>query len=264
MARELGWYVYAYVNPLDDRVFYVGKGRGSRVLQHLVRPGRGPKAAMMRAIRRAGFKPRLEILAHGLPDAESALRIEAAVIDAVGLKGLVNQIRGWHAARTGRIPLTELMAMYDKRKVAVKVPAVLIRVNRLYRPGMTAAELYDATRGVWVVGRRQGAAARFAFAVFEGIVREVYEIAAWLPAGSTFMTRSVQGERIRGRWEFVGRVASDRIRQRYVDRYVGHLFRPGDQNPIRYVKAARHAARRGPARTEPGVPFLVPPRRRAL
>ncbi len=87
VARELGWYVYA--NPIDDKVFYVGKGQGSRMLHHLQRGGYGPKAAMIRSIQRAGFQPRLEILAHGLPDTESALRVEAAVIDALGLKGRV-------------------------------------------------------------------------------------------------------------------------------------------------------------------------------
>lgn len=28
VAEKLGHYVYLYVNPLDETVFYVGKGRG--------------------------------------------------------------------------------------------------------------------------------------------------------------------------------------------------------------------------------------------
>jgi hypothetical protein len=31
VARKLGYYVYLYINPLDGRIFYVGKGRGSAV-----------------------------------------------------------------------------------------------------------------------------------------------------------------------------------------------------------------------------------------
>jgi len=71
--------------------------------------------------------------------------------------------------------------------------------------------------------------------VFEGIVREVYEITQWFPAGSTFSSRDVRGVRDPDRWEFVGRVAPDRIRDRYVDRYVGRFFKPSNQNPIAYV-----------------------------
>jgi hypothetical protein len=42
--------------------------------------------------------------------------------------------------------------------VKVTEPVILIRINRQYRPNMTADELYDATRSSWKVGlRRDGA-----------------------------------------------------------------------------------------------------------
>lgn len=233
-ARKLGWYIYVYVNPLDDKVFYVGKGRGRRLLAHLSAAGRGPIAEKIRSIRNSDSEPRLEVLAHGIKDATTALQIEAAVIDALGPTNLSNRVRGWHAAQSGRAPASELIARYEKRRVDVREPAILIRINRLYQPSMTAAELYDATRGVWRVGECR-TKARLAFAVFEGVVREVYEIATWLQAGKTFMTRKPSGERLRGRWEFVGRVAPKNIRRRYIDRYVGHLFHQGAQNPVQYV-----------------------------
>jgi hypothetical protein len=53
---------------------------------------------------------------------------------------------------------------------------------------MTSIELYDATRGVWKVGPRRDKA-RFALSVYGGVVRAVYEVAAWLPAGSTMSAR---------------------------------------------------------------------------
>jgi len=36
-------------------------------------------------------------------------------------------------------------------------------------------------------------------------------------------------------WEFVGTIAEDHVRRRYINRYVGHLFTQGAQNPISYV-----------------------------
>jgi hypothetical protein len=38
-----------------------------------------------------------------------------------------------------------------------------------------------------------------------------------------------------GRWEFVGIKAPERIRKKYVGRYVGDQFRQGGRNPVRYV-----------------------------
>lgn len=115
---------------------------------------------------------------------------------------------------------------------------ILIRINKLYRYGMTDAELYDATRSAWRVGPKRDRA-QYALSVFEGVVREVYRITQWLPAGSTFnIRRDRRGITAPDRWEFVGTVADDRIRRRYVNRYVGHLFTQGAQNPISYVNLA--------------------------
>ena len=35
VTRHLGFYVYLYVDPADDSIFYVGKGKGGRALAHL-------------------------------------------------------------------------------------------------------------------------------------------------------------------------------------------------------------------------------------
>ncbi len=234
VARKLGYYVYLYVDPLDGSVFYVGKGKGGRALSHLTSQERRGIHQAIREIRAAGEEPRIEILAHGLRTAEAALRIEAAAIDLLGLDELANAVRG-HGVKFGRMPLAEVVAHYTRRPARIREPAILIRINKLYRYGMSDVDLYDATRTAWKVGPRREAA-QLAFAVFEGVVREVYAIARWLPAGSTFSTRrGGRGVRNPGRWEFVGTVADDAVRSRYVNRYVGHLFMQGAQNPISYV-----------------------------
>src|SRR5882762_8889360 len=172
VARKLGYYVYVYVNPLDGQIFYVGKGKGRRVLSHLEDRSETRKLAAIKQIRAAGRQPRLEILAHGLRGADTALQVEAAVIDALGLPFLTNQVRGWRSSRYGRTPLGELIALYRRRPVRIQEPSILIRITELYRPQMTASELYDATRASWKLGQKRQLA-RYAFAVFEGVVREV-------------------------------------------------------------------------------------------
>jgi uncharacterized protein len=82
--------------------------------------------------------------------------------------------------------------------------------------------------------RRRGA--KFALAVVEGVVREVYEIHSWHPAGSNHHTlRPVKDVLIPCCWEFLGKMASDDIRNKYVDCSVKEYLPAKAQNPIVYV-----------------------------
>jgi hypothetical protein len=234
VADRLGFYVYLYVDPRTGKAFYVGKGQGSRALAHLSASAESRKAAVICELSEAGLEPRIDILAHALRDEETAFRIEAAVIDLLGFDDLMNEARGWRSVQSGRRRLSELAFYYAAKPVEVTVPALLIRINRLYRHDMTPIELYEATRGTWKLGeRRKGA--RYAFAVFEGVVREVYEIEAWHRAGTTpYATRDAAKLKL-DRWEFAGRIADESIRSVYIGGSVAAYFRRGQQMPTAYV-----------------------------
>ena len=117
----------------------------------------------------------------------------------------------------------------------VAEPALLIRINRLYRYGMTAEQLFEATRGVWKLSERR-ARALYAFAVYKGVVREVYRIDRWHPAGTlTYLTRDAADLKLAGRWEFEGHPAETAMRERYIDQSVAQYFASNAQNPITYV-----------------------------
>ena len=114
---------------------------------------------------------------------------------------------------------------------------ILIRIPRLYRVGMAGRDLYDATRGIWKLGRRRERAA-YAMAVVDGMVHEVYSIEAWHPAGSTpYASRQFTREQLEGRWEFTGVLAPETVRESYVGRSVAHYFTRGARNPIQYVNS---------------------------
>jgi uncharacterized protein len=114
-------------------------------------------------------------------------------------------------------------------------PVLLIRVPQAFRPGMSDVALYEATRGVWKVGRRRDNA-RYALAVIEGMVKDVFDISYWQPALTTpYATRKLDVNLARGRWEFIGKRAADDIRQRYLGKSVAHYLKKGAQNPIAYV-----------------------------
>jgi len=235
VATKLGHYVYVYVNPLDDKVFYVGKGQGfRRALAHLHDADKPNVARIIRSIRAAGEEPRIDILAHSLPDARTALSIEAAAIDLLGVDSLANSVRG-HRASLGRTPVKDLVGRYTRRPAKIVEPALLVRIGYLYRPDMSDQEIYDATRSAWRLGKGRELV-EYAFAVYEGVVREVYRVAAWLPAVSTFNSRwDGRARRRSPRWEFVGTIAPEPVRKRYRGKYVGNHFKKGNANPVMYL-----------------------------
>ena len=100
--------------------------------------------------------------------------------------------------------------------VKVTDPAIAINLNKTYRFVENADDLYDYTRGIWRVSRERVENARYAFAVFRGEVKEVYEIKSWHPAGSTeYKTaRDFLGTDIKPRSEFIGKIAPDEIRNK--------------------------------------------------
>jgi hypothetical protein len=71
----------------------------------------------------------------------------------VNLKALTNKVRGNQSLELGRIPLSELEFQYAAKPITIDEPAMLIRINKLYRPGMTVEALYEATRGIWTCGK---------------------------------------------------------------------------------------------------------------
>lgn len=233
VARKLGHYVYLYVDPITNDIFYVGKGRGNRAFSHLADTSESEKAERIAEIRRAGREPIVEILVHGLKTQEEAYRVEAAAIDLLGKGQLTNAVRGWRSGTYGRMSAEQIEAQYGADEVEVTHPAILIKINQLFRYGMTPLELYEATRGHWVVGENREKA-ELALAVFEGVVQEVYRVESWFPAGSTFFQREGMALGTK-RWEFVGRIAEDEVRDAYRMKSVRHYWGPGAQNPIRYV-----------------------------
>ena len=241
VIKELKYYVYIYSNPVNDEIFYVGKGKGERIFQHLDEESESQKAKYLKELKAQGLEPKLEILIHGLDDEETALRVESAIIDLIGIKNLTNKQSGYKSATFGRMTLKQIVALYDKQKIDVDDPAILIRINKAFRYSMSEMELYEYTRGKWKLDPKRAQNAKYGIAVFEGIVQEVYEILDWYEAGTTFSLRLENEnneldvkERWDGRHEFIGNLAPKHIRDKYRFKSVEHYFQRGNANPIMY------------------------------
>jgi len=103
VKSKLGYYVYVYVDPRDDSVFYVGQGRGDRAFVHLSDRSESAKVQYIADLRRIGLEPRIEVLAHDLSDPDAARTVEAACIDLLGIKSLTNAVRGWRSLKYATI-----------------------------------------------------------------------------------------------------------------------------------------------------------------
>ena len=233
VSNLLKSYVYVYTDPRNGKPFYVGKGCVNRAFSHLNDEHETEKAAKIRAIRRTGAEPNIDILRYGLTDEEASL-VEAAAIDLIGFPPLTNACRGAHEGSLGRISSNDLILMSTAKPVRIRHRAVLFIINKLYRSDMKLNELYEATRGIWKLGAKRECA-EFAMAVYQGVVREVYRIDRWQPAGTAiYKTRHFTRMQTADRWEFSGEVATE-LRDQYVGKSVRNLLGYRPRNPVRYA-----------------------------
>ena len=241
-SKKLGHYVYVYVDPRNNKPFYIGKGQGNRALGHLYDendPNR-EKAEKIKEIRDAGMYPDIYLLRYGMTDAEARM-VEAAAIDLISVKRLTNKMRGVNKG-FGRIHWRELneMANAQPAQMTNEYSVILININQNYRSDISDKELYEATRGIWRASIHNAQATRYAMAVYQGIVKEVYEPHEWAEAGTwadEYKTRPREdidpayNEDLIGRIEFKGDLAPPKIQKKYVGKSVGKH----GQNPIRYL-----------------------------
>lgn len=112
---------------------------------------------------------------------------------------------------------------------------VVIKLNKSYRQGMSALELYDITRGSWKRKIESVKDAEYALAVYEGIVLEVYKIEKWSPSEEVIReTIPFDPARVAGRITFSGAVADERIRENYVGASVKALYKWGEADPVKF------------------------------
>jgi len=235
VSEQLKYYVYLYIDPRDKVPFYIGKGKCNRAFSHLKSPADTSKGRIIADLRKLNLEPQIELLKYGLSEKE-ALLVEATAIDLLNVENLTNKSRGYGTRYGARASVEEVVATLDAKEVRITEPALLINISKAFRYGMSPLELYDETRSCWKLGERRKLV-RYAMGVYRGVVREVYEVTSWIPGGMSIRSVDSFERRPRSddRWEFVGVVAPDELRNKYVGKSVAGYFSEGSQNPVRYV-----------------------------
>ena len=230
--NDIGYYVYTYVDPRDNKIFYVGKGQNNRVFAHLEDKSESDKVKKINEIITAGFNPKIDIIIHGLKTDEEAKKIEASIIDLIGIEKLTNQKRGYESRTYGKMSVEQICSLYITEDANIKEPSLLININRSFRYNLTSIELYDCTRSSWVIGDDRSKA-EYAFAVYQGIIQEVYKIEGWFQANRIISSFGDNRNTESDRWEFVGNLAPENLRIKYLLKDVSQYM--GPRNPINYI-----------------------------
>ena len=166
------------------------------------------------------------------------------------MENLTNKKRGQDATLYGKTEVSRLEARYSPDELLeedIDDNIMLIKINQLYRNDMSATELYDAVRGFWRVDPEHARKADYALAVYKGMVLEVYRIVDWYPAHTTLMERphidpnhfidtyTHNDPELSERYEFVGRIADEQTRGKYINRSVAGLYKKNEQTSVRYM-----------------------------
>jgi len=232
VIQELKYYVYRLIDPRNGETFYVGKGTGNRVFQHVERAlveadQYSLKYERIRDIDRAGLEVLHIIHRHGM-DEDTAIQVEAALIDVY--PGLSNLQNGTGSNEYGQMHALEIISKYALPTAVFQHRIMMINVNWT----LGEREFMDAVRYAWKVNIEKAEKAEYILGVERGIIKGVFEAIKWLPALKESFP--LLPEDMPARAGFIGREAPESIKQLYLNTRVPSEYRKkGAANPVKYT-----------------------------
>lgn len=240
-VSKIGYYVYRLIDPRNGQTFYVGKGKGNRVFQHVLGAidyydginkkeideiNDPNKLRIIQEIREAGLEVIHIIQRWNLTEKE-AFEVESALIDA--FPGLAN-IQSGHGSEYGVCNAEELEARLSAKtyEEPTNFKYMIIKIRWWRIDEMTAQfgpskARYEATRGCWRISMPNIETYPYVLSVTDGLVKEVYKVNEW----------HIKGERK----EFSGTVAPDEIRNQFIGKRIPDYYsKKGMASPVLYSK----------------------------
>lgn len=185
-------YVYALVDPRDKRIFYVGKGTGDRVYQHvqaaLKDDSQSLKLNTIREIMALGLEVKYYIIRHNLTESEAYL-VESSIIDLLTYPAfnkdniLTNIVSGHHQWDEGIKTNEEINILYDCPKIEPihGDRLLLVSLNQSYKQSKASGIYrrdndYESARKYWKIAAWKAERVDYILGIYKGIVRIVIKV----------------------------------------------------------------------------------------
>lgn len=197
VIEELGYYVYALIDPRDHKIFYIGKGYGNRLFQHCLAAIREDdetlKLNTIRSIMNSGLEVGHYILRHKLLEEEAfqmeSLLIEVLTYSVFNTEHVLANIKcGHHQWDEGIKTVEEIEIIYECEKINIdsndKGHILLVSLNRSYdsikaKIGYKRVDIYQKTRKYWSISHSRAKEIYYVLGVYHGIVRAVLNVSGY-------------------------------------------------------------------------------------
>ncbi len=251
----LGYYVYVLVDPLDNKVFYVGKGKGNRVFNHVedvkkkmqqtlsitsMQKKEHFKETKIKEIISRGNEVLSYVVRYGLTS-EHALLIESVLIDIFNHKlnvnlsdfdSLTNVKSGCYSSK-GCISTSDLEEYYSSGIVADLKDGLKYLAINISILSNDPEEIYRRVRASWVLDKTLADQADYVLATHAGLIIGVYKLDGdgWIKDESQVVRGSI-------RYCFNEDKSQDmtEIRKRLVSRRLPKRRKKGAANPVWYIE----------------------------